>query len=45
MAMTSLLGGAVGGRLAGSIKPARLRIVVVVIGTAVSVAYAIRTWF
>jgi uncharacterized membrane protein YfcA len=45
MAVTSLLGGNVGGRLAGSIKPARLRIVVVAIGTAVSVAYAVRTWF
>jgi uncharacterized protein len=45
MAVTSLLGGAVGGRLAGSIKPARLRIIVVIIGTAVSIAYAIRTWF
>ena len=45
MAVTSLFGGNVGGRLAGSIKPARLRIVVVAIGTAVSVAYAVRTWF
>lgn len=45
MAVTSLLGGALGGRLAGSVKPARLRIIVVVIGTAVSIAYAIRTWF
>jgi uncharacterized membrane protein YfcA len=45
MAVTSLLGGAGGGRLAGSIKPARLRIIVVIIGTAVSIAYAIRTWF
>jgi uncharacterized membrane protein YfcA len=44
MAVTSLLGGNVGGRLAGSIKPARLRLVVLAIGTAVSIAYAVKTW-
>jgi uncharacterized membrane protein YfcA len=44
MAITSLLGGNVGGRLAGSVKPARLRLIVVVIGTAVSIAYAVRIW-
>jgi uncharacterized protein len=45
MAVTSLLGGAAGGRLAGAIKPARLRAVVVMIGLAVAVGYAIKTWF
>jgi uncharacterized membrane protein YfcA len=45
MAITSLLGGAAGGRLAGSVKPAQLRAIVVIIGTSVSVAYAVRTWF
>jgi uncharacterized membrane protein YfcA len=44
MAVTSLLGGSVGGRFAGSIKPARLRAVVVVIGLAVAVGYAAKTW-
>jgi len=44
MAVTSLLGGNVGGRLAGSVKPDRLRLIVVAIGTAVSIAYAVRIW-
>ncbi len=44
MAVTSLLGGSVGGRLAGSIKPAHLRVVVVVIGFSVAVGYAAKTW-
>jgi hypothetical protein len=44
MAVTSLLGGSVGGRLAGAVKPARLRAIVVVIGFAVAVVYAIKTW-
>jgi hypothetical protein len=45
MAVTSLLGGAAGGRVAGSIKPERLRMVVVVIGFSVAVGYAAKTWF
>ena len=44
MAVTSLLGGSAGGRLAGSIKPAHLRVVVVVIGFSVAVGYAAKTW-
>jgi uncharacterized membrane protein YfcA len=44
MAVTSLLGGSVGGRLAGAVQPARLRLVVVVIGLSVSVAYAVKTY-
>ena len=44
MAIASLLGGTAGGRLAGSIKPAQLRAVVVSVGLAVSVVYAVRTW-
>ncbi len=45
MAVTSLLGGTVGGRFAGSIKPGRLRAVVVVIGLTVAIAYGIKTYF
>lgn len=45
MAVTSLLGGVAGGRLAGAVKPQVLRTIVVVIGLSVSVAYAIKTWF
>lgn len=45
MAVTSLAGGATGGRLAGTVKPQVLRSIVVVIGTSVAVVYAIKTWF
>lgn len=45
MAVGSLLGGNAGGRLAGTIPPARLRTLVAVVGTVVSVVYAIRIWF
>ena len=45
MAVTSLAGGATGGRLAGTVKPQVLRAIVVVIGTSVAVVYAIKTWF
>jgi uncharacterized membrane protein YfcA len=45
MAATSLLGGGVGGRLAGSVKPERLRLIVVTIGFSVAIVYAFRTWF
>lgn len=44
MAVTSLLGGSIGGRFAGSIKPARLRAIVVLIGFGVAIGYAIKTW-
>jgi uncharacterized membrane protein YfcA len=45
MAVTSLAGGAAGGRVAGSVKPEALRAIVVVIGLTVSVVYAVRYWF
>ena len=45
MAVSSLLGGSAGGRLAGSIKPRHLRTVVVLIGFGVTLGYAVKTWF
>ena len=45
MAVSSLIGGNIGGRLAGSVKPARLRAIVVIIGLVAAVAYAIKYWF
>lgn len=42
MAAGALIGGAVGGRLAGRIKPATLRRVVVAIGVAVAAVYLVR---
>ncbi|HEY4376640.1 MAG TPA: sulfite exporter TauE/SafE family protein [Acidimicrobiales bacterium] len=45
MAVTSLAGGALGGRMADRVKPARLRAMVVVIGLAVSIGYAVKIWF
>lgn len=42
MAVGAIAGGALGGRLAGRIKPEALRAVVVVIGLAVSLIYFIR---
>lgn len=42
MAPCGLLGGAVGGRLAGSIPPARLRVVVIAVGVVVATAYLVR---
>jgi uncharacterized membrane protein YfcA len=42
MAVGALAGGALGGRLAGRIKPATLRKVVVVIGVGVAVVYLVR---
>jgi uncharacterized membrane protein YfcA len=44
MAVASLVGGNLGGRLAGSVQPARLRLIVVVIGLAVAAVYAVRLW-
>ncbi len=45
MAVGSLVGGNVGGRFAGKVKLARLRLVVVSIGFIVAVVYAIRAWW
>lgn len=42
MAPCGLFGGAVGGRLAGSIPPARLRVVVIAVGVVVSAIYLVR---
>ena len=42
MAVGALIGGALGGRLAGRIKPATLRLVVVVIGVLVAAIYLVR---
>lgn len=42
MAVGALIGGALGGRLAGRIKPARLRLIVVVVGVVVAIIYLIR---
>ncbi len=42
MAMGALAGGALGGRLAGRIKPTTLRRIVITVGLAVSVIYFIR---
>lgn len=42
MAVGALMGGVLGGKLAGRIKPATLRMVVVVIGVIVSIIYLVR---
>ena len=42
MAVFALIGGALGGKLAGKIKPATLRRLVVVIGVIVSIIYFVR---
>jgi uncharacterized membrane protein YfcA len=42
MAVVALIGGALGGRLAGSIRPQTLRIVVVTIALIVAIIYFIR---
>jgi len=42
MAVGAIAGGAVGGRLAGRIRPATLRLVVVTVGVLVGLAYLIR---
>jgi uncharacterized membrane protein YfcA len=42
MAVCALVGGNLGGRLAGNVKPATLRWVVVVIGVLVSIVYFVR---
>ncbi len=45
MAVGSLVGGSAGGRLAGKVRPERLRVAVVSIGFTVAIVYAVRTWF
>jgi uncharacterized membrane protein YfcA len=45
MAVGSLLGGVLGGRVAGRLPPERFRIVVVAVGAAVTIAYAVKVWF
>ncbi len=42
MAVCALLGGSIGGRLAGRIKPSTLRLVVVVIGFIIGIIYLLR---
>jgi hypothetical protein len=42
MAVGALAGGAIGGRLAGRVKPATLRWIVVVIGVVVALIYLVR---
>jgi uncharacterized membrane protein YfcA len=42
MAIGALAGGAIGGRLAGSIKPAALRVAVVFIGVIVAIVYFVQ---
>lgn len=43
MAMGALAGGALGGRLAGRIKPTTLRRIVITVGLAVSIIYFVRS--
>ncbi len=45
MAAGSLLGGVLGGRVAGRLNPERFRVVVVMVGAAVTIAYAVKVWF
>ncbi len=44
MAVGALLGGAIGGRIAGRIKPATLRLIVVILGFVVGTIYLVRTY-
>jgi uncharacterized membrane protein YfcA len=44
MAVGALLGCAVGGRIAGRIKPATLRLIVVILGFVVGTIYLVRTY-
>jgi uncharacterized membrane protein YfcA len=39
MAVGALVGGAIGGRLAASIRPATLRLAVVILGVAIAIVY------
>jgi uncharacterized membrane protein YfcA len=42
MAVGALLGGVIGGKLAGRVKPSTLRWTVVVIGVVISIVYFLR---
>lgn len=44
MAAGSLVGGVLGGRVAGRLNPDRFRLVVVSVGAAVTIAYAVKVW-
>ena len=44
MAVTALIGGSLGGHLAGRLPPKRLRFVVIVFGFAVAVVYLSRAF-
>jgi len=44
MAVGSLLGGSLGGRLADRLNPEKFRMIVVVVGAAVAITYAVRVW-
>jgi uncharacterized membrane protein YfcA len=44
MGVGSWLGGAAGGRMVGRLDPERFRVVVVVIGTAISLVYGVRVY-
>ena len=44
MAVGALVGGALGGRLAGSVKPATLRMIVIAVGLLIAAAFAFDRW-
>ena len=45
MAVGSVIGGHVGGRLVGRLDPDRFRTVVVIVGTVLTAVYAFKIWF
>ena len=45
MAVGSTVGGAVGGRAVGKLEPAKFRVIVVALGTALTIYYAITVMF
>ena len=44
MAVGALIGGALGGRLAGSVRPATLRMIVIAVGLLIAAAFALDRW-
>jgi uncharacterized membrane protein YfcA len=44
MAAGALIGGALGGRVAGSVKPATLRMIVIAVGLLIAAAFALDRW-
>ena len=44
MAVGALVGGALGGRLAGSVKPTTLRMIVIAVGLLIAAAFAFDRW-